>query len=94
MVQPDHLFVYFRTFQEKYYINILDSSGIRAWIVKIECKYVDHLTTTTLVRKCCFWVVRWRWKQLLSQLWHKHCPNLRRSGISNLTPQNNLKLSP
>ena len=47
MGQPRPLFVYFRSFQQQFYRNIIDLSGIRTRIVRVEGEHADHLTTTT-----------------------------------------------
>ena len=41
------LFASFRLFQQQIYRKIEDLSGIRPWIVRVEGKRTDHLTTTT-----------------------------------------------
>ena len=40
------LFVHFRSFQTIDSIKTVDFSGIRTWIVGLECEHADHLTTT------------------------------------------------
>ena len=47
MGQPRPLFVYFRSFQKQFYRKIVDLSGIRTRIVRVEGEHADHLTTTT-----------------------------------------------
>ena len=47
MGQPGFLFVYFRSFQQQFYVEIVDFIGIWTRIVIIEGKLVDHWTTTT-----------------------------------------------
>ena len=47
MGQPRPLFVYFRTFQIQFYRKIVDFSGIRTQVIRIEGEHTDHLTITT-----------------------------------------------
>ena len=44
--QPRHLFVYFRSFQQKFYRNIVDFSGIWTQIVRVGGEPADRQTTT------------------------------------------------
>ena len=47
MVQSRRLFVYFRSFQQQFYRKVLDFSGNRTRIVKVEGEHADQWTTTT-----------------------------------------------
>ena len=49
MGQSWTLFVHFRSFQQQIYSKIVDFSGIRTRIVRVEGKYDDHLTTTVVL---------------------------------------------
>ena len=42
MDQPRFLFVYFYSFQQQFYRQIVDFSGIWTWIIRIEGKQVDQ----------------------------------------------------
>ena len=47
MAQPRPLIAYFRSFQTQFTENTVGFCGLRTLIVGVECKYADHLTTTT-----------------------------------------------